>query len=204
MELIRKVCREPQVNKSQYVKCVFALVNGASPAVIYEAANSLVALSSAPTAVRAAVSAYCSLLAKESDNNIKLVILGRLEALKRRNEKILQEMLMDIMRTLSCPNLDIRRKVLDLAIELLGPRNVEDVVSLLKKEMQKTDSPDSDVSGAAYRKLLVESLHKCAVRFPDVVGSVVELLLNYIGDDNARSLLRKNKLVDLFILLFFF
>jgi hypothetical protein len=40
-----------------------------------------------------------------------------------------------------------------------------------------------------YRKLLVEAMHKCAIKFPDVVSSVVHLLMNYLGDDNVSAAL---------------
>jgi len=186
LELVRKVCRTNPYAKSQYIRCIDQLVNGNSHAVSFEGANTLVALSANPTAVRAAVQAYCRLLAAESDNNIKLIILNRLVALKRRNEKILQEMLMDILRTLASPNIDIRRKTLSLALDLVTPNNVEEVVQLLKKEMVTTESPESG-RGDKYRKLLVDAMHKCAVKFPDVVSNVVHLLMNYLGDENASS-----------------
>ncbi len=86
----------------------------------------------------------------ESDDNVKLIILGRLAGLKKRNEKVLQEMLMDILRTLSAPNIEIRRRTLDLALELLSPRNVEEVVQLLKKEIVKTESPEHGMRLSLY------------------------------------------------------
>lgn len=209
LELIRKVCRTNPASKGEYIRCIFALVNGPSHAVAFEGANTLVALSSAPTAVRAAIRAYCTLLAQESDNNIKLIILSKLLSLKPRHEKILQEMLMDILRTLDSPSIDIKRKTLDLALELLSSRNVEPVVQLLKKELIKTENnamnPQennlSAGSGAAanapgvtmrsvsdaYRKVLMDAMHACAVKFPDVVSTVVHLLMNYLGDESASA-----------------
>ena len=214
LELIRRVCRTNPAAKGEYIRCIFNLVNCPSHAVAFEGANTLVALSSAPTAVRAAITAYCNLLAHESDHNIKLIILSKLLSLKKRHLKILQEMLMDILRTLSSPNLDIKKKTLDLTMELLSSRNVEEVVQLLKKELIKTEnnannpsennlsagsgvqSPGTGVAGAsgtlksmtdAYRKILMEAMHQCAVKFPDVVATVVHLLISYLGDENASA-----------------
>jgi coatomer subunit beta len=162
----------------------------------FESANTLLALSAAPTAVRAAIEAYCQLLSRESDNNVKLVILGRLVALKRKQSKFVREVLLDIMRTLASPNVDIRRMTLQLALDLLSPRNVESVVGMLKKEMVRSDqgagrkgAAAASAGATAYRHLLVDTLHKCAVQFPAVVPSVVGVLINYIGDDNANSAL---------------
>ena len=44
----------------------------------YEAAGTLITLSSAPAAIKAAATAYIDLIVKESDNNVKLIVLDRL------------------------------------------------------------------------------------------------------------------------------
>lgn len=38
-----------------------------------------------------------------------------------------QEQLLDVLRALSSPNLDIRRKTLDITLDLLTPRNIDEV-----------------------------------------------------------------------------
>jgi len=188
LELIRKVSRTKAFAevKSQYLRCIYALTECPSNPVAYEAANTLISLSSAPVAVRRAISAYTRLLGAESDSSVKLIILGRLRQLRRRHQTVLSDMVMDILKTLTTPNNDIRKKTLDLCMRLLSPRNVQNVVGVLKKELVKTDSPGHD-DGKEYRKILVESLHKCAVKFPEVVPDVVHLLMNYIGDENTAG-----------------
>ena len=106
----------------------------------YEAAGTLVTLSSAPTAVKAAVGAYIDLIVKESDNNVKLIVLDRLIAMKEvpSHEKVLQESVMDILRVLSSPDLEVRRKTLNIAMELVTSRNIKEMVLILKKEIAKT------------------------------------------------------------------
>ena len=101
----------------------------------YECASALIALTSSPTAIRAAATSYTQLLSAQSDNNIKLIVLERLQAsvlsaladavpgglpppvcprrlqqkgipvpprlrTKKQHPKVLQEMIMDIMRAL--------------------------------------------------------------------------------------------------------
>lgn len=39
---------------------------------------------------------------------------------------------------LSSPDLDVRRKALELALEMVSSKNVEEVVMLMKKELAKT------------------------------------------------------------------
>jgi coatomer subunit beta len=193
LELIRKVCRGNPHAKSHYIRCVHALLNSTSHAVSFEGANTLVSLSGQPTAVRAAVNTYCKLLSQQSDHNVKLIILNRLGELKKRNEKILREMLLDILRVLESPNREIRAVVLRLAVELTSARTVEAVVQLLKKELQKTTDSKSSAkgSGKSYRKMVVEALHQFSVKFPDVVGKVVLMLLNNLNaeDDSALDVI---------------
>lgn len=68
----------------------------------YEAAGTLVTLSSAPTAIKAAASCYIELVVKESDNNVKLIVLDRLIAMKDMPayERVLQDLVMDVLRVL--------------------------------------------------------------------------------------------------------
>lgn len=185
LELVKRASRANPLAKSQYVATVHNLVTANSSAVQFEAANTLIALSSQPLAVKTAVQAYCRLLSSESDHNVKLVLLDRIVALRRKNERILQDMLLDIMRTLNSPNIDIRRKTLDLTLQLVSSRNVDGVVGVLRKELVKTETPEG--KSDAYRKLLVDTLHQCAVRFPEVVETVLHVLMNYLGDEQATS-----------------
>ncbi|OWM69521.1 coatomer subunit beta-1-like [Punica granatum] len=186
LELIRKVCRSNKGEKGKYIKIIISLLNAPSSAVIYECAGTLVSLSSAPTAIRAAASTYCQLLLSQSDNNVKLIVLDRLNELKSSHREILVEMVMDVLRALSSPNLDIRRKTLDIALELITPRNVDEVVLMLKKEVVKTQSGELEKNGE-YRQMLVQAIHTCAIKFPEVASTVVHLLMDFLGDTNVAS-----------------
>lgn len=186
LELIRKVCRSNKAEKGKYIKIIISLLNAPSTAVIYECASTLVSLSSAPTAIRAAASTYCQLLLSQSDNNVKLIVLDRLNELKSSNREIMVEMVMDVLRALSSPNLDIRRKTIDIALELITPRNIDEVVMMLKKEVVKTQSGEHEKNGE-YRQMLVQAIHSCAIKFPEVASTVVHLLMDFLGDTNVAS-----------------
>jgi coatomer subunit beta len=105
---------------------VYALLNSSSSAVKYEAAGTLITLSSAPSAVKAAASCYIDLIIKESDNNVKLIVLDKIIALKEvpSHEKVLQELVMDILRVLASPDFEVRRKTLNLALDLVTSRTI--------------------------------------------------------------------------------
>ncbi|RYQ87121.1 hypothetical protein Ahy_B09g094594 isoform A [Arachis hypogaea] len=186
LELIRKVCRTNKGEKGKYIKIIISLLTAPSTAVIYECASTLVSLSSAPTAIRAAASTYCQLLLSQSDNNVKLIVLDRLNELKSSNREIMVEMVMDVLRALSSPNLDIRRKTIDIALELITPRNIDEVVLMLKKEVVKTQNGEQEKNGE-YRQMLVQAIHSCAVKFPEVASTVVHLLMDFLGDTNVAS-----------------
>lgn len=186
LELVRKVCRTNPAEKGKYIKIIISLLNSPSPSVMYECAGTLVSLSSAPTAIRAAANTYCQLLLSQSDNNVKLIVLDRLQELKASHREVMVEMIMDVLRALSSPNLDIRRKTLDIALDLITPRNIDEVVMTLKKEVVKTQSKELEKNGE-YRQMLVQAIHSCALKFPEVASTVVHLLMDFLGDSNTAS-----------------
>ncbi|CAH9072648.1 unnamed protein product [Cuscuta europaea] len=186
LDLIRKVCRTNKAEKGRYIKIIISLLSAPSAAVVYECAGTLVSLSSAPTAIRAAANTYCQLLASQSDHNVKLILLDRLNELKASHRDIMADMIMDTLRALSSPNLDIRRKTLDIVLELITPRNINEVVLTLKKEVVKTQGGELEKNGE-YRQLLIQAIHSCAVKFPEVASTVVHLLMDFLGDNNVAS-----------------
>ncbi|KAK9833410.1 hypothetical protein WJX81_002667 [Elliptochloris bilobata] len=188
LELIRKVCRGAPAEKGRHMKTILALLQSTSTAVVYECAVTLVSLSQAPTAIRAAANCFCQLLVSQSDNNVKLIVLDRLQELKARHREVMGESLMDMLRALATPNMDIRKKTLDIALDLITSRNIDEVVMVLKKEIMKTQSKELE-KGAEYRQMLVQAIHSCAVRFPDVAASVVHLLMDFLGDLNIAPAL---------------
>ena len=188
LELIRKVVRANPESKGRYIKIILALLHSRSAAVTYECATTLVSLSTAPTAIRAAATCFCKLLVKQSDNNVKLIVLDRLDDLKKKHRDIMSEMLMDVLRALSSPNLDVKEKVLSIALDLVNSRSVDEVVTVLKKEAMKTQNREVE-NGAQYRAMLVRAIHQCAVRFPEVASTVLHLLMDFLSDSNAVSAL---------------
>lgn len=190
LELARKTCRRDPAQKSRFVRCLFKMLQSESLAVSYEAAWTLVSLSAAPTAVRACAQTYATILSNSSsDNNVKLIVLDRLGELKKHHSKVVQEILMDIMRGLSSPNLDIKKKILNLAIDMVGPRNIEDVIAVLKREVVRTQESDME-HGEEYKAMLINSIHKCATRFSEVADSVVLVLLEFLAGEGGHNVIQ--------------
>ena len=121
------MCRAKPADKARYMKIMLALISSTKPAVVYDCATTLTSLSQAPTAIRAAANCFCQLLVTHSDNNVKMIVLDRLHALMKAHPDVLSEMLMDIMRALSTPSFEIRKKILELAMDLITPKNITEV-----------------------------------------------------------------------------
>ncbi|ORX92698.1 Coatomer, beta subunit [Basidiobolus meristosporus CBS 931.73] len=186
IELIRKDCRNNTTEKGRYIKCIFDLLNASSHTVKYEAATTLMALTHNPVAVKAVASCYIELIAKEADNNIKLIVLDRLDDLRKKHDRMLDDLVMDILRVMTSPDIDVRRKALTIALEMVSARNVVEVVSFLKKELLKTQDQDYE-KNTEYRQLMIQAIHTCAIRFSEVASDVVHVLMEFLYDANNSA-----------------
>lgn len=186
LEFIRKDSVQNTQNKARYLRVIFDLLESSATTVVYEAASSLTAITNNPVAVKAAASKFIELSIKEPDNNVKLIVLDRVDALRKKNEGILDDLMMEILRVLSSPDLDVRKKALDISLEMVSSKNVEQVVLLLKKELSKTLDQEFEKNDE-YRRLLIHAIHQCAIRFSEVAASIVGLLMEFIADFNNSS-----------------
>ncbi|KAI0970027.1 Coatomer, beta subunit [Xylaria arbuscula] len=186
LEFIRKDAIQNQQNKARYLRLIFDLLEANTSTVVYEAASSLTTLTSNPVAVKAAAAKFIELSIKEADNNVKLIVLDRVDQLRQRNEGVLDDLVMEILRALSSPDIDVRRKALGIALEMVSSKNVEEVILLLKKELSKTVDQEYE-KNAEYRQLLIQSIHQCAIKFSEVAASVVDLLMDFIADFSNTS-----------------
>lgn len=198
VELIYKVCISNPSERSKFIRAIYNLLSSSTSASVrYEAAATLITLSQAPTALKAAANCFIDICVKESDNNVKLIVLDRLVSLKESAsgaERVLQESLMDILRILNvATDLEVKQKVLNLSLELTNSRNVEEFIQLLKKEIFKTQN---ELHGTAddnskYCQMLVRTIHAICMKYPEVVNStnilttLFELLVNKSDETTA-------------------
>ena len=138
LEFIRKDAVQNAANKARYLRLIFDLLEAGASTVVYEAATSLTALTSNPVAVKAAAGKLVELSIKEADNNVKLIVLDRVDQLRRRNEGVLDDLTMEVLRVLTSPDLDVRKKALAIAMDMVSSKNVQEVIMFLKKELAKT------------------------------------------------------------------
>jgi len=186
LEFIRKDAIQNSQNKARYLRLIFDLLEASASTVVYEAASSLTALTNNPVAVKAAAAKFIELSIKEADNNVKLIVLDRVDQLRKKNPGVLDDLTMEILRALTSTDLDVRKKALEIALQMVTSKNVEEVVLLLKKELSKTVDQEYE-KNAEYRSLLIHSIHQCAIKFSEVAASVVDLLMDFIADFTNAS-----------------
>lgn len=177
LEFIRRDAAVNPGNKAKYLRLIFDLLESQVSTVIYEAAHALTTLTSNPVAVKAAAGKFVELAVKEPDNNVKLIVLERVNQLRSKHEGVLDDLTMEILRVLSSTDLDVRKKALYIAMEMISSRNVEEVVLLLKKELMKTVDEQYD-KNSEYRSILISAIHQSAIKFPEVAASVVGSLMS--------------------------
>ena len=187
IELIRKDCTQDSPAKTRYIKSIFELLESPSHSVKYEAATTLNALTDNAAAIKAAASAFINLIVNVSDNNVKLIVLARLNDMREKNQNVLDPLIMDILHVLSAPDMEVKRKALKIVLEMVSSRNVEEVIDYLKKELIKTINSQDYERNVEYRQLLIKSIHSISIKFSEVASSVIETLMNFLGDNNNPS-----------------
>ncbi|CED82250.1 coatomer protein [Phaffia rhodozyma] len=191
IDLVRRDARSDSPHRAKWIRTIFELLTASSSTVKYEAATSLTTLTSNPAAVKAAAGTFLELCVKEADNNVKLIVLERVNALRIKHEFVLDSLVMDVMRVLNSAagggDMEVKRKALALALELVSGRNVGEVVAVLKKQLINTQEEKGDEKNLEYRQLLIQSIHSCAIRFSEVAASVVHVLMEFIGDAGNSS-----------------
>ncbi|KAJ3864388.1 adaptin N terminal region-domain-containing protein [Lentinula novae-zelandiae] len=188
IEVVRLDCKNDSTHRARYIRLIFELLNVSSHAVKYEAATTLTLLTQNPAAVKASASTLISLIIKESDNNVKLIVLDRLEALRAKHEHILDGLIMDVLQILGNSDMDVRRKAMNIVLSMTSSRNVEEVALFLKKQLLRTQEKAAEFDKASeYRQLLIQSIHVTAIKFSEVAASVVLALMEFLGDSTSSS-----------------
>ena len=59
---------------------------------------------------------------------LEMKLHARAQELKERHRQVMQNMLMDMLRALATPNMDIRKKTLDIALDLINQHNIDEVM----------------------------------------------------------------------------
>ncbi|OLL24612.1 Coatomer subunit beta [Neolecta irregularis DAH-3] len=186
IEFIHRDASKNSAYKAQYLRLMFELLEVSSNTVVYEAANSLTALTSNPVVIKAAALKLIHIITKESDNNVKIIVLDRIEHLRKVHDKVVDDLIMEVLRVLSSPDIDVRKKALEISLEMVSSATVNEVILLLKKELAKSMEQDYEKNNE-YRQLIIHAIHTCAIRYSQVAADVVHILMDYMGEFNSAA-----------------
>lgn len=98
----------------------------------------------------------------------------------------MQTIVMDVLRALTNPTMDVKKKVLEITLELISKRNIDDVLGALKKELIKTDENLDPKLLKPYKGLLIKTFHECVNKFPEIAQNVL-FCLDFIGENFGLS-----------------
>ena len=183
LELVRKVAKVRPGHKARLMKLVFYLSNASSPGVMFECAQILSNLTSSPSAAQMAAVSYVNLINTQPDNNVKLIVLDHLAQMAETDKHVVESLVMDLCRGLSCPALGVRRRIIAIVCGLLSSRNVADVVTLLRKELVRLQSEYE--STQEYRRLLILTLQDACRKFPEFSENVFTSLFDILKEKST-------------------
>ncbi|KAK8597400.1 hypothetical protein V6N13_094812 [Hibiscus sabdariffa] len=69
----------------------------------------------------------------------------------------------------------ILTSTLDIVLELISPRNINEVVLTLKKQVMKTQREE-------YRQMLIQAIHSCAIK---TIKLQAQLCMDFLGDNSS-------------------
>ena len=72
---------------------------------------------------------FVELATRESDNNVKIITLERINQLHKQHPGVLQDLSLEILRVLSSQDLDVKRKLLMLLYNLSPPEMLKMLLS---------------------------------------------------------------------------
>jgi coatomer subunit beta len=177
------------------MNAIFLLSNSKSSSVLFECANTITQLTTAPTAIKIAIQSYLNLLAEQNDNNVKLIVLNKIIDLRGKYAKLLEDYISDILNTINSDqisSLDINQKVLELTTDLASPRNIKEIIAFLEKEIVRARKMDESGDQAAttneYRYMLIKSVNQLTQNFPETIPSFLKPLMNsFLMFDNRST-----------------
>ncbi|GMM36449.1 coatomer subunit beta [Saccharomycopsis crataegensis] len=176
--------------KQQYLNLIVELLSSKSSSVVYESALTLTLLANNDEVILQAGKKFIDLAIKESDNNVKLICLSRIIELSKKNPGIFQDSVLDLLRILTCTDLDVKKQTLNLVLEFIDSKNVDNVIKFFKKELMKVLSTDEEATNDKsndYKQLLIQTINKISINFIDNSIEIVDLLLESLSQLNSQS-----------------
>lgn len=97
LEMLRKLCRSDPSQKQRLMNAIFMMSNSKSSSVLFECANTITQLTTAPGAIKIAINSYLNLMHATNDNNVKIIVLDKILSLRKHFAKVLEDYTTDIL-----------------------------------------------------------------------------------------------------------
>merc|ERR1719456_1782240 len=96
---------------------------------------------------------------------------------------------MDILRALATAGPDLRKRIVDFAVELVSSKNIEAFTVSMKKELIRSQTDDIGDADAQqeYRQQLVKAIHTAVIRHIDMAPTILPIMLDYVCEAGASS-----------------
>lgn len=186
--------------KSLFVRVILDLLSSTStisPAVLFDCASTLIKLSpNSQSALRSAISSLTRLLASTGDNNVRLVILDRLEGLKTNQwtsddgpvsssssmRRVLSEYVLEVLHLIQDEfvSFDVAKRVLDYSLDLISIKNIEPI-SILFNRLASTASVE-------VKREIITKLPQLT-KFSDYLNDILFSLLPF-GEVEVLSIIK--------------
>ncbi|CDR94511.1 coatamer beta subunit, putative [Babesia bigemina] len=161
-----------------------------------EGAHIICRMKSTPVeARRAAASALIKVLLDESDLNVKMLVIEKLNTLHARSSSlgdvpnVLEEHVMDLVRALSGSSRHITMGLLSLALRSVTRQNADALLQSFKKAFTTAEdiATYSQRQIAQYRITLIKAIHYTCGLYPERSGIVYDMLLGYLSHRHAET-----------------
>ncbi|TVT96688.1 hypothetical protein EJB05_58087, partial [Eragrostis curvula] len=172
--------RSPVNNNARCVTAFASLMVSEYPDVMHACGDALLSLAPViPDFVFTVTRAYCNLLvASPPQSSLQTigvaVMLDRLKQISpsMAGHPFFNNLAMDVLQMLANQHLSVRKKVLNLAVCLLTPLNVDSVLQHLRIELGLAASADTPLE---YHQMLEEAIRECHSSYP---VSIMQFMLD--------------------------
>lgn len=136
LEALRKTSKFDKTQRPRLNKFILFFSKSKSPSVAFECACTLMQVSTSPTFIKAALDLLLGLLETNSDNNIKLIILEKLQRIKSLSVRQLEEKIPSLINVLNNEDYDIKLAALSLIQPLLSAKHIKSMSSVFNQAVK--------------------------------------------------------------------
>lgn len=130
------LCETDPNNKGKYLKVLFEFMGSKFSSVLFELSNNLVNYTNNWNVLTNSVSQLLKILQETPDSNVKLIIIEKLFFFKKVGLKLIKKNTPELLKILEKENYDVKRRILDIILDVVEPHDVSKLLSILQKQIE--------------------------------------------------------------------